>query len=818
MKDFRLWLAALLFGAAFCFPAEALGAEPPEGQAAALLEQLQRVRPDPLHTYKVTDLRLQRDALRLHLEHGTLVFLEPVGGQVTGAVFEGAGEVLVLPPERGERQQLVKFTGSPILTDSFPRAYFRFSDETADELLAQIRAGAGQPDHQPELLARWEPLMDSLNRVHALRLLLDFLEPPLPYFYASIHGSRLGTFDVMVDDRRAEQVLAGRLVQLQGQRYYDIWCSFARRAGPAEPSPVRIPAYRIDATLTAEMELEAVAEVELELRRQARALLFELFRFLTVSEVTQVAPDGAERPLEFFQNTLLSAAEVGTRGSDVVLVVLPRAAPGEAPRRRTLRFRYRGRVVSDVGGGVLYVGARSLWYPNIDTGEPAHYRLRFRVPRSLELVATGNLQETRQEGDWKETLWVTDVPLPIAGFNLGDYDSREVQRGPVRVIAYANRQLEPSLERAARGESSPPLLPPLPPSWPERRTEALGREPAPPPAPPSEHLKKVANQVGDAVAVFAEMFAPFPYSSLKVSQIPGRFGQGYPGLLYLSTFSFLPEEDQVRMGLSQRSRELFSLLTPAHETAHQWWGNWVRFPGYRDQWLAEGLATYSAFLYLERQPGGAAVVRQWLQRFRADLQQEDSQGRTTDAIGALALGQRLDCSRSPDGFARLIYSKAPWVLHMLRQLFRDPESGSDEVFVGALGELARRGGTLTTAEFRQHLEAHLPPYADVEGSGRLDWFFEQWVYDTGIPRYRLEWELVGNQRAGWQVEGSIEQSDVSPLFTMPVPVYARTGSELRRLGTVVVTEEKVNFGFPVESAPDEIVLDPYRTVLFLPAE
>ncbi|MDA2914943.1 hypothetical protein MYX77_13505, partial [Acidobacteriia bacterium AH_259_A11_L15] len=116
------------------------------------------------------------------------------------AVFEGAGEVLVLPPERGERQQLVKFTGSPILTDSFPRAYFRFSDETADELLAQIRAGAGQPDHQPELLDRWEPLMDSLNRVHALRLLLDFLEPPRPYFYASIHGSRLGTFDVMVDD------------------------------------------------------------------------------------------------------------------------------------------------------------------------------------------------------------------------------------------------------------------------------------------------------------------------------------------------------------------------------------------------------------------------------------------------------------------------------------------------------------------------------------------------------------------------------------------------------------------------------------------
>src|SRR3990172_4849384 len=89
-------------------------------QAAALLDELHRIGLDAPQTFKVTDLYLQRDALRLHLQHGTLVFLTPVAGRVTGALFEGAGEVLVVPPQPAERQQLVKFTGSPPLSPTFP--------------------------------------------------------------------------------------------------------------------------------------------------------------------------------------------------------------------------------------------------------------------------------------------------------------------------------------------------------------------------------------------------------------------------------------------------------------------------------------------------------------------------------------------------------------------------------------------------------------------------------------------------------------------------------------------------------------------------
>lgn len=817
MKNFRfLIVLPLLCAVGLC----AQASQAAEPAARPLLEELQRLGLDPAQGYTVDDVYLRRDAIRLHLHHGTLVFFQPVAGRVTGAVFEGTGEVLVLPPDSLERQQLARFTGSPILTESFASAYFRFSDATFDELRAQIRAGQGQPTAAPELVERWTPIVASLNRGHSARLLLDFLPaPPAPYFYAGINGQRLGAFDIVLDHRRPEPILVGQLRWAAGQRFYDVWCSFGR-GELLPPSPAaHTTAYRIDATITAEHELEATTEVDLELSEPGpHILFFELSRFLSVQEVTDLgnpAGSGTDTLLEFFQNVTLTAEEARYRGSDVVVVLLPPSppAPPGTAEKRTLRFRYRGQVISDVGGGVLFVGARGSWYPSLGNFSRADYQLRFRTPRTLELVTAGTLRDIREEGDWKESRWATEVPLPVVGFNVGDYESREVERGPVRIIVYANRQLEPQLAQAAR----PPVAPlpfPLPPG--SRNREAPpGVTVETPPPQPSALLEQVGNDVGDALAAFTELFGPFPYPQLKVSQIPGSFGQGFPGLLYLPTFSFIPDADQVRMGLSERSRELFSKLTPAHETAHQWWGNWVQLPDYRDQWLGESLAGYSALLYLERQPGGQAVVREWLERYRKDLLVPGENGEPVEGIGALALGLRLNSSRSPNGYVQLIYSKGPWVLHMLRELLRDPRTGSDAVFLGVLRELAAHGGErpLTTAEFQRRLEAALPPYADLEKSGRLDWFFQQWVYETGIPRYKLSWQLRGSPQRGWRVEGTIEQSGVPQLFIMPVPLYAQAGNQVTRLGTVVVTGDKVAFRFPVKAKPEKLLLDPQLTLL-----
>jgi len=807
-------LAALLAGVAASLCAQAQAP-----LARALVDELDHVGLDAPHSYKVTDIYLRRDAIRLHLQHGTLVFLQPVRGRITGAVFEGAGEALVLPPQRAERHQLLKFSGSPILTESFTSAYLRFTDDTFAELQAQIRSGHGRPYHAPELINRWQPLLPSLNHAHTSRTLLDFLQsPPVPYFYAGISGQHLGAFDIVIDNRRAEQVLVGQLRWENEQRYYDVWCSFARRDTRPPAPGGRITAYRLEASITPERELEVQADLDLEVgRREQQVLVFSLSRFLQVEEVSELAGPanrGPPQPLEFLQNVTLTAEEARYRGTDVVMVVLPPLPSTATPASaypRPLRFRYRGQIIADVGAGVLHVGARDTWYPTLDPPAPAHFEMRFRHPSSLELVAVGSLRSQREEGGWKESVWVTEVSLPVAGFNVGNYEVLTVERNAARVTVYANRQLEPELARALHPERVPP---PQPPNFkPEELSLDLPREPEPP--RPPFRLEPIGNVVADALDYFAELFGPVPYTPLKVSQVPGRIAQGYPGLIYLSTFSFLPEDHQMRLGLSAMAREHFSQVTPPHETAHQWWGNRVWMPDYRSQWLAEGLASYSALLYLEQQPGGAGTLHRWLERYRNTLLEQDENGRQIESTGALSLGARLTSSQSPGGYTSVIYSKGPWVIHMLRELLRDPATGSDDLFFGVLRQLTAESDSqpLTTDNFQERFEAVLPAYADLEESGRLDWFFQEWVHDAGIPRYHLEWEVRGDERRGWEVEGTIEQEGVSDLFTMPVPVSARQGENLSPLGRVVVTGLVTAFRFPVAAPPDELVLDPDFTAL-----
>ncbi len=91
-------------------------------------------------------------------------------------------------------------------------------------------------------------------------------------------------------------------------------------------------------------------------------------------------------------------------------------------------------------------------------------------------------------------------------------------------------------------------------------------------------------------------FGPPPLPYLAVTPIPGNFGQGFPGLVYLSTLAYL-NPDQRPASLRDSSQEtFFSELLEDHETAHQWWGNLVVPAGYQDEWLIESLANYSALL------------------------------------------------------------------------------------------------------------------------------------------------------------------------------------------------------------------------------
>src|SRR6185369_15337778 len=88
------------------------------------------------------------------------------------------------------------------------------------------------------------------------------------------------------------------------------------------------------------------------------------------------------------------------------------------------------------------------------------------------------------------------------------------------------------------------LLPaPAPPATNNRRRTPIIELPttptAPPPPRPASGLQELASEIASELEFMAQRFGPPPLKTLTVSPVPGTFGQGFPGLIYLSTLSYV---------------------------------------------------------------------------------------------------------------------------------------------------------------------------------------------------------------------------------------------------------------------------------------
>ncbi len=777
---------------------------------------LNALRIDSGSTYQIDAsdrIALRRADVQLSFEEGKLAFLESLDGRTTGAVFSGRGHALAVPRGAVEKQQMARFLGAPVLDQGFTYAALRFTDGTADDLLRQLTNAKLTPQQDPDFASRWNSLLAAANPVHSLRILFDTLsQAPQPYFHAAIDGIATGPFDVVIDLERYEPVMLGQPRKSGARTFYDVWASYQVPGVSARPSAFHALQYNIETSILTDNSLDANTQVRLRTETSGeRLLVFQLSRRLSVDAVTG---EHAES-LTYFQNEGMNLQERSTHGNDYLYVVLP-AAP-ERGAEFTLHFHYRGNVIENAGNGVLFVGARESWYPHFgDAADFAGYDLTMRWPRRLRLVATGAKSEEREDGDFRTGHWHTERPVSVAGFNLGDYASASFASGAHSVDVYANRQLEQALDN--RLESSPMEPPRMAPPF---SAEAHGNKNMMQVAPlaprPADALKQLGRDIDFSIGFYETFSGPFPFQKLSVSQIPGTFGQGWPGLLYLSTYSYLPAEAQRRAGLSATGQEHFTELVPFHEVAHQWWGNVVGWDSYRDQWIDEAIANYLALLFADTQKRTDHSLRVWLDRYRQRLVEKlPGADQPNSDIGALDLGNRLTSSKSPNGFEDVIYGKGAWVIHMLREMLRQPGAKNpDARFVALLHTLAAKYAyrALSTADLQHEVEAVMTPAMDLEGGRSMEWFFEQWVRGTGIPRYRVEFSVHHDDK-GYLVRGKLFQEGVPHSFVAPVPLYAGAGgAHAAPLGVVIAAGPETSFHFTTLDEPHKIVVDPRMTLL-----
>jgi len=103
---------------------------------------------------------------------------------------------------------------------------------------------------------------------------------------------------------------------------------------------------------------------------------------------------------------------------------------------------------------------------------------------------------------------------------------------------------------------------------------------------------------------------------------------------------------------------------------------------------------------------------------------------------------------------------------------------------------------------------------DLQRNGHLDWFFDEWVYGTQVPRYDFKYQLQPAEGGKTRIHAEITQSAVDEHFAMLVPVFGDFGNGMMRLGQLAIAGNSTRtVDFIVDRQPKKVALNAYKDIL-----
>ena len=716
----------------------------PSQTAAQLQQQLRGLTLNPEDSYRVRDLRLRRGDVTLYLNEGVLAFAKPIQGRRLAAVFTtsqseaGDAEIVAIPGKASERLSLASSTGNAALDEHIGSAVLFFSDSTAEDLMKQIEATPTRSASSiiGELSSRFERLVAQPGGMIEDALIASLLDRHLRengLFVAALFGRRLGAFHLIYNPMASESVMLGRLGRgTPAGSPFQLWAAYSPSSDLAASSlnmaAHAIKNYQLDVSLDTNLAMRTRARfVYRASATDGRVVRLSLSPRLVVQSATI---DG--QPAEVFQSPNTSTAESLTGTEDASILLIARA-PLAAEQNYSLNLDYSGTIIERRPYNSFYVTDRATWYPHLEATAAA-FDLTFHYPAAYTLVATGTRVEPDTELAQIRTLHTrTSVPEQLAGFNIGRYSESSGNTALYHVDCFAER-----------------------------------------PATCTEN--GILSQGSAVLSYYTRRWMPLSTRSLSITPIPGSFGQGFPGLIYLANLSFLISKDRPLQFRDNRSDLFFSHELLPHEIAHQWWGNLVTASSYRSAWLMEAMASYAALQFLE-QTENADTARSTLIRFRDELLLEKD-GRTIESYGPLDLGERLLANSGEEVWHTIIYEKGAWVLHMLRLVLGDKPFREFQISL-----LRRYAGQTIENEQVREAASHFVPAGTPDRSFRK--FFDTWVYGTGIPVLQLH-------RSG--AKATLKVAGVGDDFTADLPLRCKSnrGHTATRWISIVAGENVVS--------------------------
>ena len=768
-------------------------------------------------TYRCENFTLSMDVGTFEFKNGTITFLAPVNKLETGEVFVGQGHFKLKPLVNLDIKEMERRAGGPTAEEDFTEVVLRFTPDQYQKFSEVFGSKTGTPAEAPSALQHWKEKVrhrhevpegltqaflesDDIDNVDA-DVLAAIYNPKHPSFFnAYMHGSpdkdlrffmrmRVGAVPQIDSPEEVALVNSSGGGMEDGIWYLQHLKSelLARTASSQEDRRLfATRRYNIETVIGKNNHLTSRATIKFEpLVEGERVMKFGLLPNL---RVTRVTGEGGNE-LHFVQEN---------RRADGSFYAILDEAPAMG-KEHSITVEYGGdKVLYNAGGGSYYVGARTSWYPNLNGfGEKVVYDLTFKVPPSNVLISVGKLDGQRTEEGFAVSHWVTPVPVAVAGFNYGKYQKMDYPDSITHyeISGYYLTELPDNL----RGY---------------RALESMA---------PSAMTKYALDQARAQLQVCTMYFGRAPYDNLKITEQPNfNFGQSWPSLVYLPISAYTDSTQRWMLfgGISSGFTGFVQEVTP-HEVAHQWFGHGVGWASYHDQWLSEGFAEFAAALFLQQATGPKwekDYIEFW-ERQRKRILDKNNFGVSPNDAGPLWLGLRLISPRSPQAYQGVTYSKGAYVMAMLRSLmYADIGSGGnrDQAFIDTMHDFMEkhREHAASTESFKAIVEKHMTQKMDLQQNGRLDWFFQEWVWGTQVPRYGFKYDLQPVEGGKFKVHAEITQSEVDEKFAMFVPIFADFGQGMVRLSQVpIVGNSTKAINFIIDRQPKKVALNAYKEIL-----
>lgn len=743
-------------------------------------------------TADVKGLALKRDRAELTFD-GTFYFTAPVAGRNIGAVFIGQGTFRAeVPPSKFEQESVRRMLGTDVIESDFKTAVLRFSDDTFEHIGQNRQTGAPVDARAQKLLAESDTrTLKETGANLSARLALALLNNEQPgFFFASFAGGKRDNFSLILDYQNRIPVAnfglnggeKGLIYSYQGVLYgNDVWMAFyaledyQRRT--VEYSDVHnqldITDYKLNMDLrepTSQMKLAAHVTAQV-LSPNLRAVAFQIGESLGEYDNRRLRKQLRLKAARL-GGTELAAVQEDWEGG--LTVFLPRAA--QAGERLELDLELAGDFImdADIVPDCYYPASTTTWYPRQGYLDRATFDLTFQHKKRYHVASIGQRISEEADPENKEfvrTHYRMPHPVPLATFALGPFE-RHTQM----------------VKWEKGGEPTPLEFNSLPGSYLAIKEDFILAE------------------LDNSVRYFSLLFGQYPYPVFGATFHPFGFGQGFPSML------MIPPTDLA-------NKYTYSFI--AHETAHQWWGDVVAWRSYRDQWLSEGFAEYSGALYTGLR-GHADDRADLIRNMRRSLKEPPvtrtgvGKGRLND-VGPIILGHRLSTSKTFGAYETLIYNKGALVLRMLHFLLTNPANGDDKAFFAMMTDFVTHyhDSFASTDDFRTVANEHFArtPLAQKYQLQDLNWFFNQWVYQAGLPSYELEYQLQDQPDGSVLVSGNVTQTNVPGDWFMPLPlVFSFDGNQTAR-GTVQAYGPKTPFTIKLPKRPRKVELDPDDWIL-----